>query len=100
MLSAAVLKNREQREDRCGTSGSPCWGLVGRFLLALKGAEQLPQLFLPIIDAAWKGSGKLTGMGCPWSRGLRGVEGASAPTTCRRRGQQKPGNHGWFPRWS
>lgn len=54
------------REDQCGTSGSSCWGLVGSFLLALKGAEQLPQLFLPIIDAAWKGSGVLTGMGCPW----------------------------------
>lgn len=63
-LSAAVLK--QGAEDQGGTSGSSCWGLVGSFLLALKGVEQLPQLFLPIIDAAWKGSRVLTGMGCPW----------------------------------
>lgn len=67
-LRCCCAGNWEQGENWCGTSPgrSPlCWGLVGSFLLALKGAEQLPQLFFPIIDAAWKESGVLPGMGCP-----------------------------------
>lgn len=38
-------------------------GLTGGFLLVLKGAEQLPQLVVPVIDAAWrKRIGMLAGM--------------------------------------
>lgn len=49
-----------ERTGWCGTSPGhlpprSC-GLAGSFLLAAKGAEQLPQLLFPIIDATWKGS--------------------------------------------
>lgn len=54
-----------------GPLGSP-WqlGSAGCFLLGLEGVEQLPQLFFPIVDAAWKGSEVLAGM-----LFLGGVEG-------------------------
>lgn len=57
------------------------WVLAGSFLLALKGAEQLPQLFFSIIDATWKGSGVLAGRSCPEEKGV-GSGAACASATC------------------
>lgn len=56
-------------------------GLAGSFLLALKGAEQLPQLFFSIIDATWKGRGVLAGRSRPQEKGL-GSGAACASATC------------------
>lgn len=73
-------KRSEERTGWHGTSQSRFppsgWVLAGSFLLALKGVEQLPQLFFPIIDATWKESGvswdglslgKGVGGGADWS---------------------------------
>lgn len=75
-------KRSEERTGWHGTSQSRFppsgWVLAGSFLLALKGVEQLPQLFFPIIDATWKESG------VSWD-GLslgKGVGGARSGVAC------------------
>lgn len=68
-MHCAGTEQGEARAAPSRASFSQQLGSAGSFLLHLKGAEELPQLFFSIIDAAWKGSRVLAGVACPGGAG-------------------------------
>lgn len=60
---------QEARGGTCPGPHSSWLGSARSFLLRLNRPEQLPQLLLPIVDAAWKEHEVLVGVACvPTSR--------------------------------